>query len=69
MDRPWGHYAKWNKSDKGRQILCDLTYMWSLKKQTENKTKLIDTDWWLTEARAGVGQNVWRGSKGTNLHL
>ena len=20
MDGPWGHYAKWNKSDRGRQI-------------------------------------------------
>ena len=27
-----GHYAKWNKSDRGRQILYDMTYMWSLKK-------------------------------------
>ena len=20
MDEPWGHYAKWNKSDRERQI-------------------------------------------------
>ena len=35
MDGPWGHYAKWNKSDRERQILYysyDLTYMWKLKK-------------------------------------
>ena len=30
MDGPWGHYAKWNRSD--RQILYDLTYMWGLRK-------------------------------------
>ena len=27
-----GHYAKWNKSDRETQILCDITYMWNLKK-------------------------------------
>ena len=32
MDGPWGHYAKWDKSDRERQILYDLTYMWNLKK-------------------------------------
>ena len=26
-----GHDAKWNKSDRGRQILCDITYRWNLK--------------------------------------
>ena len=26
-DEPGGHYAKWNKSDRERQILYDLTYM------------------------------------------
>ena len=25
MDEPWGHYAKWNKSDRERQILYDIT--------------------------------------------
>ena len=35
MDRPWGHCAKWNKSDRERQILYDLTYTWNQKnKQT-----------------------------------
>ena len=27
LDEAWGHYAKWNKSDRERQILCDITYM------------------------------------------
>ena len=29
VDEPWGHYIKWNKSD--RDIPHDLTYIWSLK--------------------------------------
>ena len=29
-DETWGHYA--NKSDRERQILHDLTYMWNLTK-------------------------------------
>ena len=27
----WGHYAKWNKKNRGRQILYNLTYVWNLK--------------------------------------
>ena len=27
LDGPWGHYAKWNESDRERQILYDLTYI------------------------------------------
>ena len=32
MDKPWGHYAKWSKSEVERQILYDITYMWNLEK-------------------------------------
>ena len=32
MGGPRGYYAKWNKSDRERQILYDFTYMWNLKK-------------------------------------
>ena len=31
MDGRGGHYAKWNKSDRERQILYDITYMRNLK--------------------------------------
>ena len=34
-DGPWGHYAKWSKSDRERQILYDITYMWNLKNNTD----------------------------------
>ena len=44
----WGHYAKWNKSDRERQILYVLTYMWNLK--TPN-SEAQTVEWWLP----GVG--------------
>ena len=31
MDQLGGHCAKCNKSDRGRQILYGITYMWTLK--------------------------------------
>ena len=34
MDGFGGHYAKGNKSDRERQILYDITYMWNLKNTT-----------------------------------
>ena len=34
MDGLGGHYAKCNKSDRERQILYDITYMWNLKNTT-----------------------------------
>ena len=34
MDGPGGYYAKWTKSDRERQILYAITYMWNLKKTT-----------------------------------
>ena len=32
MDVLGEHYAKWNKSDRERQILYDIIYIWNLKK-------------------------------------
>ena len=31
IDESWEHYDKWNKSDKEREMLYDLTHMWNLK--------------------------------------
>ena len=42
MDESKVHYTK---SDRERQISYDLTYMWNLKKQNENR--LIDINRWL----------------------
>ena len=37
MYGPRGYYAKWNKSDKERQILYDFTSVWNLKNKWPNK--------------------------------
>ena len=37
-----GHYARWDKSDRERQILSDITFMWNLKKTGKN-----GMEWWL----------------------
>ena len=42
MDWPWGHYAKWNKSDRERQVLYNLTHIWNLRKPNSKKQR---TDW------------------------
>ena len=39
MDGPYGHYSKWNKSDRSKQILCDIIYTWALKKAKFIKTE------------------------------
>ena len=31
IGRTWGYVAKWNKSDRERQILFDLTYIWHIR--------------------------------------
>ena len=38
MDRPGGCYAKWNGSDRERQMPYDFTYMWNLKKERSEQT-------------------------------
>ena len=38
MNGPGGCYAKWNKSDRQRQILYDFTYMWTLKSKANEQT-------------------------------
>ena len=40
MDRPWGHYVKWNKSKRERHTLYDITCMWNLKKQNSQKRRI-----------------------------
>ena len=44
MDKSWGHCAKWNKLDRERQILYDLTYMWNLKNKRTHRKRV---DSWL----------------------
>ena len=50
-----GHYAKWNKSHREREIPHDLIYMWILKTK-QNKNRHIDTgNQWVVARRAGRG--------------
>ena len=45
MDESGGHYAKWNKPDRERQILYDLTNMWNEKKKvklSEEKSRIVE---------------------------
>ena len=61
-----GHYAKWNKSDRERQILYDLTYMWNLKKEQQQQLKLGDIKNRLAVARdegLGVDEMAVKGVK------
>ena len=44
MDGPWGHYAKWNKSDREKYHIISFMYG-ILKKQTKTQnTKFKDTE-------------------------
>ena len=31
MDETWGHYSKWNKSERERKISYNLIYIWKIK--------------------------------------
>ena len=63
MDGLREHHAKWNKSDRGRQILCDITYMWNLKNKTGNS--LVD-QWLGLHAFTVKGPDSIPG-RGTNI--
>ena len=61
MYGPLGHYAKWNKSDRKRQMLYDLPYMWNLKNDTNEltyKTETVSqtskTNLWLPNGECGA---------------
>ena len=41
MHGPWGHYAKWSKSDIERQIPHDLVYIQNLKKNPQRHREQI----------------------------
>ena len=46
----WGHYTKWNRPERERQILNDPIYMWNLK-----GSKLIETESRMVVARGWEG--------------
>ena len=44
MDGPRDFHTKWRKSDKDRQILYDIAYMWNLKNDTNELIHRTDID-------------------------
>ena len=51
----WGYYAKWNKSEREKQIPYGFTYMWNLKNKINEQTKLKQTHWEQTDGCHGGG--------------
>ena len=67
---PQGHYTKWNKADRERQIPYDFTHMWNAKRKHKQKNKLYEQNKphkdkqvdtanraEVTEGKGGRGQN------------
>ena len=44
MDGPRDHHTKQSKSDRERQILYDITYMWNIKNNTNELIYKTETD-------------------------
>ena len=44
MDGPRDYHTKWCKLNRGRQIPCDITYMWNLKYSTNEVIYKTETD-------------------------
>ena len=44
MDGPRDYHTKWSKSDRERQISYDITYIWNLKKVTNELIYKIEID-------------------------
>ena len=62
MDRPTDDYTRWSKSGRERQIPCDVTYIWYLKKDVNALISKIETDsqtaktkLWLPKGKCRVG--------------
>lgn len=43
VNGPGGSYAKWNESDRERQVSYAVTYMWDMK--TDRQAHRQRTDW------------------------
>ena len=74
MDGFGRHYAKWNKSDRDRQILY-ITFVWNLNIKTseynKKETDLLErTNQWLPVGEErGEGQDRSRGLRDTNYYV
>ena len=67
MDGPRDYHTKWSKSDRERQILYDITYMWNIKRwykwiYLQNRKRLTDMENKLMVTKGEGGRNklgVW----------
>ena len=64
MDGPRYNHTKWSKSERGRQISYDITYMWNQKKwykwtYLQNRNKLTDIENKLIEGKGGCKLGIW----------
>ena len=65
MNGPWGHYAKWDKSDRERQILHGIIYMWNLKvKLIKIESRMVVNKSWGIVGNSGIWEIL---SSSTNL--
>ena len=62
MDGPGDYHTEWTKSDRKRQILYDVTYMWNLKNstneliyKTETDLQTYKTNLWLPKGKGEKG--------------
>ena len=44
MDAPRDYHTKWSKSEREKQIPYDITYMWNLKYDTNERIYKRETD-------------------------
>ena len=73
MDGLGGHYAKLNKSDRDRQILYDIAYVWNIRSTTNEwmwQKKQTHTYREQTSGyQGGKGQDRGGGEGGTNYWM
>ena len=62
MDGPQDYHTKQSKSERERQILYDITYMWNLKydtneliQKTKTDSEIYKTNLWLARGKGGGG--------------
>ena len=55
MDRPSDYHTKWSRSDRERQIPYTITYMWSLKHNTNELIYKTETDSEITDLTVASG--------------
>ena len=58
MDRPWGYYAKWDKTDKGKYYRYDITYVKSEKLKLTRAEFNGDYQGWKVGKSDDVSQRV-----------